>query len=134
MATTGAEGVPSAPMAADTQVLESLAFLYLTFAHSTDGTLTAEEMRALANKLREWAPNAELNDIGVLLKDAVAAYRASENKFGRARELTTGLRGKLDPSQLSKVLADLESIAAADGQVSPEELSFIEETRRALKG
>jgi len=121
-------------MAADTQVLESLAFLYLTFGHSTDGTLTPEEMRSLAGKLREWAPNAELAEIGVLLKDAVATYRASDNKFGQARELTTGLRTKLDASQLSKVLADLESIAAADGNISPEEQSFIDETRRALKG
>src|SRR5690554_2775728 len=116
-------------MAADTEVLESLAFLYLTFAHSTDGTLAPEEMRELAGKLREWTPNAELGDIGVLLKSSVANYKAADDKFGQARELTAGLRGQLDPSQLSKVLADLESIAAADGNVSAQEQRFIDETR-----
>lgn len=121
-------------MAADTQVLESLAFLYLAFGHSTDGNLAPEEMRALAGKLREWAPNAELGDIGELLKRSVADYKAASSKLGKARELTAGLRGQLDDSQLSKVLADLEAIAAADGHVSPEEQAFIDETRAALKG
>lgn len=121
-------------MAADTEVLESLAFLYLTFAHSTDGTLAPEEMRSLAAKLREWTPNTELDDVGELLKSSVASYKAAEDKFGQARELTVDLRSKLDASQLSKVLADLESIAAADGHVSAEERTFIDETRRALKG
>ncbi|MFO7567531.1 MAG: TerB family tellurite resistance protein [Enhygromyxa sp.] len=121
-------------MATDTQVLESLAFLYLAFGHSTDGTLAPEEMRALAGKLREWAPNVELGDIGELLKSAVATYKATSNKLGKARELTTALRGKLDDAQLSKVLADLEAIAAADGNVSVEEQAFIEETRATLRG
>jgi uncharacterized tellurite resistance protein B-like protein len=126
--------VPSRPMAADTQVLESLAFLYLAFGHSTDGNLAPEEMRALAGKLREWAPSAELGDIGALLKSSVAAYKSADSKLGKARELTAALRGQLDDSQLSKVLADLEAIAAADGHVSPEEQAFIDETRAALKG
>ena len=121
-------------MAADTQVLESLAFLYLAFGHSTDGTLAPEEMRALAGKLREWSPNSELGDIGELLKGAVAAYKASDDKLGKAREVTAALRGQLDASQLGKVLADLEAIAAADGHVSAEEQAFIDETRAALEG
>jgi uncharacterized tellurite resistance protein B-like protein len=120
-------------MAADTQVLESLAFLYLAFGHSTDGNLAPEEMRSLAGKLREWAPSVELGDMGELLKAAVATYKGTSNKLGRARELTATLRGQLDDSQLSKVLADLEAIAAADGNVSPEEQAFIDETRAALK-
>jgi uncharacterized tellurite resistance protein B-like protein len=125
--------VGSRSMAADTRVLESLAFLYLTFGHSTDGTLTADEMRSLATKLREWAPNAELGDIGELLKRAVATYKTTVNKLTRAREITAELRGALDESQLSKVLWDLESIAEADGNVSAEERAFIDETRQTLR-
>jgi len=121
-------------MAADTQVLESLAFLYLAFGHSTDGSLASEEMRALAGKLREWAPNVELGDIGELLRSTVASYKAASDKLGTARELTASLRERLDDSQLSKVLADLEAIAAADGHVSDEERAFIDETRAALRG
>lgn len=119
-------------MSADTQVLESLAFLYLTFGHSTDGQLSADEMRSLAAKLREWAPESELGDIGELLRRAVASYKAADDKLGEAREITNGLKGTLDDDQLRRVLTDLEVIAEADGQVIDEEKAFIEQTRAAL--
>jgi hypothetical protein len=119
---------------ADPKVLESLAFLYLTFGHSTDGNLAPEEMRTLAGKLLEWSPGSELGDIGLLLRDTVLAYKSTSDKLGKARELTVGLRGQLDDAQLSKVLDDLEHIAQADGFVTPEEEAFIEEVRATLKG
>jgi uncharacterized tellurite resistance protein B-like protein len=119
-------------MSADTQVLESLAFLYLTFGHSTDGQLAADEMRLLATKLREWAPEAELGDIGEILRSTVDRYKAAKDKLGAAREVTASLEGKLDEDQLRKVLTDLEALAAADGQVLEQEKAFIEETRKAL--
>ena len=119
-------------MSADNQVLESLAFLYLTFGHSTDGQLSADEMRMLATKLREWAPNAELGDIGEILKTTVAAYKATDDKLGQAKTATAALKGQLDDAQLRQVLTDLENLAAADGQVVDEEKAFIEDTRKAL--
>lgn len=119
-------------MSADTQVLESLAFLYLTFGHSTDGQLTADEMRLLAAKLREWAPGTELGDIGEILRSAVVDYKAAADKLGEAREITAALKGTLDDDQLRRVLSDLEGIAEADGQVIDEEKAFIEQTRQAL--
>lgn len=119
-------------MAADTQVLESLAFLYLTFGHSTDGQLAADEMRLLATKLREWAPEAELADIGEVLRTTVDRYKASKDKLGGAREATASLEDKLDKEQLRKILTDLEALAAADGRVLEQEKAFIAETRKAL--
>ena len=101
---------------------------------TTDGTLAPEEMRALAGKLREWAPDAELGELGELLKATVATYKGSADKLGHARELTAGLRTQLSAEQLGKVLSDLEAIAEADGNVSPEERAFIDETRAALEG
>ncbi len=121
-----------APMSADTQVLESLAFLYLTFGHSTDGQLSADEMRMLASKLREWSPDAELGDIGEILRGTVTKYKASTDKLGDAREATAALKGKLDDEALGRVLSDLEALAAADGKVVAEETAFIEQTRREL--
>lgn len=119
-------------MSADTQVLESLAFLYLTFGHSTDGQLAADEMRLLAAKLREWAPDTELGDIGELLRGAVASYKAADDKLGEARKITAALKGALDDDQLRRVLSDLEGIAEADGVVVEGEKAFIEETRATL--
>lgn len=119
-------------MSAQSQVLESLAFLYLTFGHTTDGQLSADEMRVLAAKLREWAPEAELGDIGEILRSTVERYKVVKDKLGAAREITQTLKGLLDDEQLRQVLADLESLAEADGQVVPQEKAFIEETRKAL--
>ncbi|HVI03773.1 MAG TPA: TerB family tellurite resistance protein [Enhygromyxa sp.] len=120
-------------MAAQAQ-LESLAFLYLAFGHSTDGNLAPEEMRELAGKLREWAPERELGDIGELLKGAVLAYKGVGDKLGKARQLTAELRSQLDGDQLAKVVADLEAIALADGFVTEEEQAFIDEARATLLG
>lgn len=119
-------------MAADPQVLESLAFLYLAFGHGTDGTLTGEEMRSLADKLRTWAPEAELAEIGEVLKASVARYKASADKFADARQATTQLRGKLEGDQLKTILADLQAIAEADGEVSEREREFMAETAKAF--
>lgn len=119
-------------MSADTQVLESLAFLYLTFGHSTDGQLSADEMKALAGKLREWAPDTELGDIGGILRATVDKYKASSDKLGDAKAATTSLKGKLDNDALGRVLGDLQSLAEADGKVVDEERAFIEQTRKDL--
>ena len=118
-------------MSADQQVLESLAFLYLTFGHSTDGTLTKDEMNTLAGKLREWAPSAQLGDIGEILKTAVTRYKAANNKLAAARDARFSL-GALGSDQLRKILEDLQAIAAADGHISPEEQSFIAETAESF--
>lgn len=119
-------------MAADQQVLESLAFLYLTFGHTTDGQLSADEMRTLAAKLREWAPDRELGDIGEILRGTVDRYKTVKDKLGEARTITAELKGTLDDEALRRVLSDLESLAEADGQVVEQEKAFIEETRKTL--
>lgn len=119
-------------MAADKPVLESLAFLYLTFGHTTDGQLSADEMRTLAAKLREWAPEQELGDIGEILRTTVDRYKNVKDKLGEAQQITTALKGTLDNDALRQVLDDLESLAEADGQVVEQEKAFIEDTRKAL--
>jgi len=119
-------------MSADQQVLGSLAFLYLTFGHSTDGTLTAEEMKALAGKLRGWAPDLALSDIGEILKSTVADYKAASDKLGAARGIMEALHGKLDGEQLRMILADLEVIASADGDFSEAEKRFIVDATKAF--
>lgn len=121
-------------MTAQPKVLDSLAFLYLAFGHGTDGNLAPEEMRELAGKLREWAPDSELEAIGELLKGSVSSYKGTSDKLGKARQLIAELRGQLDAEQLGKVLADLEAIAKADGFVTEEEQAFIDEARATLLG
>ncbi|NJK33453.1 MAG: TerB family tellurite resistance protein [Deltaproteobacteria bacterium] len=118
----------------DPQALHALAFLYLSFGHSTDGTLSGDEMRTLATKLRAWAPDSTLEQIGELLRSVVGEYKAlssdaREEKGEAAVEL---LRGQLDAEQRARILADLQAIAEADGNVSSEESSFIDRLTQLL--
>ncbi len=116
-------------MASDHDViLDALCFLYLTFSHATDGELTGDEMRTVANKIREWAPNTSLEVIGGILKKTVANYKAlpdRKTRCAKASDCALSLRDNLSFDSLYTVLRDLQSIAEADGVVSEEEKNFI---------
>jgi len=109
-------------------ILDALCFLYLTFSHATDGELTGDEMRAVAGKIREWAPEAPLPVIGSILKDAVADYKGLPTRKARCEKASAcaiTLRDSVSFDSLYTVLRDLQSIAEADGNVSEEEKNFI---------
>lgn len=119
----------------DAATLDALAFLYIAFGHSTDDALTAEEMRALAGHLQTWAPDAGLEPVGAALKSAVGAYRkepSARDKLTRALEKAKILAATLPDDARPKVLADLRSIAEADGNVSPEEQSMMNAVAKVL--
>jgi uncharacterized tellurite resistance protein B-like protein len=111
----------------DPQALDALAFLYLTFAHSTDGSLAPEEMRALAGKLRPWSPNDELAVIGERIKNAVGEYKSlsTPDRLARAEQCLDIVTAQSDASERVTILGDLRAIAASDGHVSAEEQAFM---------
>jgi uncharacterized tellurite resistance protein B-like protein len=111
----------------DAQSLSSLAFLFLTFGHSTDGSMSIDEMRALAKRLHAWAPEHDLKEIGAVIKDTVAAYKAEADTMARAREHAAALKGRASAEHLRQVVTDLQEIASADGTISAEEQAFIDE-------
>jgi uncharacterized tellurite resistance protein B-like protein len=112
----------------DPEALKSLAFLYLTFSHATDGSLSMDEMRAVASRLQTWAPDASLQDLGDIIKAAVGEYRAEADKLTRARTLCQTLPSSATPEELRRILDDLAEIAGSDGTISDEERAFIAET------
>ena len=116
--------------------LKSLAFLYLTFGHSTDGTLSMDEMRALADRLGKRVPDADLDEIAEVIKAAVADYKAldADARMTQARQHTDALRANAEPGDVQQVLDDLREIASADGHISPEEEKFIADVAAALGG
>lgn len=116
--------------------LKSLAFLYLTFGHSTDGTLSMDEMRALADRLGKRVPKADLDEIAEVIKAAVADYKALDAaaRMTQARQHTDALRTNAEPGDVQQVLDDLREIASADGHISPEEEKFIADVAAALGG
>ena len=115
--------------------LSSLAFLYLTFSHATDGSLSIEEMRTLAEKVKAWAPGAELSEIGEVIQGAVADYKqvAASDRLTAARERATALASFADAAARARIVADLEAIAEADGEVSGGERTFIDELKAQFR-
>ncbi len=121
----------------DRESLKSLAFLFLTFGHSTDGSLSMDEMRALAGRLKQRVPDADLDDVAAVIKAAVGDYKtlpSMADKLTRARQHTDALRANATPEEVQHVLSDLREIAGADGNISPEEEKFIADVAAALGG
>jgi tellurite resistance protein len=115
------------PMATQSESLHALAFLYLTFGHATDGSLTGDEMRALAKKLQAWNPDATFEELGEVLKATVAEYKATpsrQEKYARAGAFAEAL---VDHADAQTIVDDLAALAAVDGDVSDGEKSFIAE-------
>jgi uncharacterized tellurite resistance protein B-like protein len=123
------------PMATHTESLHALAFLYLTFGHATDGSLTGDEMRALAKKLQAWHPDATFEELGEVLKATVAEYKATpsrQEKYARAGAFAEALVDHADAQGRKTIVDDLAALAAVDGDVSDGEKSFIAEIAAKL--
>ena len=111
-----------------TSNLTELAFLYLACGHAADGQLTGDEMRTLAGKLREWAGDATLEEVGNLIKQVVDDYKAiptMSDKVARAELGADVLKKAHSTEELRAILADMMAIAEADGTVTPDEETFI---------
>lgn len=115
--------------------LDAIALLFLSFAHATDGTLSGEEMRLVAAKLRGWQPDATLEAVGEHLRATVERYKRlgdRDAKLAEARRCASSLAGVLDAEGRARVLDELRELAMADGKVTPEELSLLDEVKQAL--
>lgn len=116
-------------------LVDALAFLYLTFGQATDGTLTADEMRTLAGRLQKRAPALSLEDLGQVLRRTVDSYKvlgSRDEKIECALTHAATLRETCDPPMREAVIADLRDIAGADGEISDDELAFIERAAQTL--
>ena len=122
-------------MSEDQSVLNALAFLYIGFAHSTDGELAPEEMKTLAAHIKEWQPEAELGTIGEVLAEGVALYKATDpvKRVDAFRKHGEALKAHLDANARLMVLADLEAISRADGEISQGEREFIAAMKQILE-
>lgn len=115
--------------------LDTIALLYLAFAHATDGSLVGEEMRTVAQRLREWAPDASLDEIGNVIKTTVERYKAmgeTNARLGEARRCLASLATSLSSEERRRVLDDLRALADADGAVHDAERDFLDEAARTL--
>lgn len=115
-------------MSTQAELTHALAFLYIAAGQATDGTLSPEEMRTLAGKLQQRAPELTLDELGTVLRQTVADYKAigsRESKLERAQSHARALRDTADETLRRAIVDDLLAIAEADGSVSDEEVAFM---------
>jgi serine/threonine protein kinase/uncharacterized tellurite resistance protein B-like protein len=131
---TAAPPVPSGGSVpdADARALAPIAHFFVAFAHGTDGVLTNEEMRTLADRLRRWAPQVGLHGVGNVLREAVSEYRQHSHDPHHIERLRTALAAQLPPASLMQLVADLREIAMADGDISDSEQRFLTDSARAF--
>ena len=109
-----------------------LAFMYLTFAHYTDGKITDDEMHAIEIKIKEWIGDDWI-DAGVgdksTLSEALDWYNSvdKDKRIDSLRQITKKWKevSNWDRHLLRLILDDLVSIAKADGNFDEEEKRWI---------
>ena len=109
-----------------------LAFMYLTFAHYTDGEITDDEMSQIESKVKEWIGDDWI-DAGVgdnsTLSEALDWYNSvdKDNRMDSFRQITKKWKeiSNWDHHLLTLILDDLVSIAKSDGNYDDEEKRWI---------
>jgi len=117
-------------MSDQVQLAQTLAFLYLTFGHVTDGVLTSEEMVTLAARVRTRVPSLPHDEVSRVLQQIIGLYGtlgSSEQRLAAARNQALQVRHYVDLETRRAIMGDLVEIAKADGYVSDEELALIDE-------
>lgn len=107
-----------------------LAFMYLTFAHFTDGDVTSDELSVIKTKVGEWG-EMDGNDA---VSEAMDWYNSCNgdqraNAMGYFSANIKEALGMTDDS-LRTVLNDMVSIAKSDGKYDDEEKRWVEITAK----
>ena len=101
------------------KMIHCLSFLYLTFAHQTDGELTDDERSIIRTKLREWcSEGTDLDAVDGFMDSAVDWYNGldADARIGTMAMIAATLKDDgFSVEQRGTVLSDLISIAKADG-------------------
>lgn len=104
--------------------VHDLALVYLEIVHGTDDDIRDSEVDAIANKLREWLPDAKDADVLKVVREAMEAYVQGPDKR-LFDESVDALRKVVPEHQRGALLADLNYVAEADGEVSEKERAMI---------
>jgi len=94
--------------------LHHLAFIYLVFAHAPDSDFSEDERQVILNKLQEWAPNLDAQDVHAVLERAVDRY-ALGSGHGMLTASIEAVKSAFPAAQRKAALHDLVQIANADG-------------------
>lgn len=102
-------------------LLLDLALVYHALAASGDGRLDASESRAMRAALSGWVPGADPAGLDHALREAALSGVGVADLLSALGRLT----GRLDEAGRRRVLADLRSVAEADGAVTRGETNLM---------
>ena len=102
-------------------------FIYLYFAHVSDGDLSKEEMNVIFDKIQAWLDESVEGTLEVF-EEACDWYHSCviEEKIATVRFYSQNLKemGGLSEEHIGIICRELMEIANADGNVSEEEVEL----------
>lgn len=105
-------------------LLHDIGLLYVVLAHSTDADLDRAEIAAIIERLGDWRPDLEEDQIRQVIREVLEVY-AQEPDEKVFTESVGNIRARLSLIQLLVLLDDLVYIAEVDGELNQEEKSMI---------
>lgn len=106
-------------------VMHDIALMYLIMGHSSDGELTSDEIQTMVNRLGEWEPDLDEEQIRDIIKTALHYY-GQEPDAEDIGDSINAIKESLRRSQRLIVLDDLITIAKSDGDVTDAERDIAE--------
>jgi uncharacterized tellurite resistance protein B-like protein len=104
-----------------------ICFIYLYFAHVSDGDLSKEEMNVIFDKIQAWLDESVEGTLEVF-EEACDWYHSCviEEKIATVRFYSQNLKemGGLSEEHIGIICRELMEIANADGNVSEEEVEL----------
>lgn len=101
-------------------LLHDLSLVYLVMAHATDNELTDGEIGVMIERLQEWQPELEEEEVRGVLREALQLYAEEPGRDALGASMSA-IRKELPIVQRLAVLDDLTHIAEADGTVNEHE-------------
>lgn len=114
----------------DWGLIHELAFLYIVVAHSANNDLSEDEIEVMLDRLHEWQPEQSRKEIRNVFRRSLQVY-ADEPEQSLIQDSVEALKKVLPVVQRLTVLDDLNTVAYADGALTPEERQLIMQLARA---
>lgn len=105
-------------------LLHDISLMHVVVAHSTDDELSEEELEAMIERLQEWQPDLDADEVRTVLRE-VLAYYSEEPDEEELKASVQAIKGALPVVQRLTVLDDLAYIAEIDGSFNDHEREMI---------
>jgi hypothetical protein len=115
-------------MPKEMNIAHSFTFVYLTFAHLTDGELADSERETILVKVNEWIPDQTMAVTRVIMDETIDWYNSLNNEQRLESMVAQLLVAKehLTLEQRRAIYNDCVDIANADGTAHAEEGRWLE--------